>query len=61
MDEKEEKKEERDEVETMTKKINSKLDQSFNQVIINIFILFGGLGFSPHQHPRSNEVGENSY
>ena len=43
----------------MIKKINPKLDQSFNKVIINIIHLFyGGLGFSPHQHPRSNEVDE---
>ena len=55
---KKKKEEERDKVETMTKKINPKLDQCFNQVIIKIFIIFGGLRFSPHQHPRSNEVDE---
>ena len=43
----------------MNKKLNPKLDQSFNKVIVNIIHLFyGGLGFSSHQHPRSNEVDE---
>ena len=43
----------------MNKKINPKLDQSFIKVIINIIhIFYGGLGFSPHQNLRSNEVDE---
>ena len=56
---KKKKEEERDEVDTTTKKINTKLDQSFIKGIINIIhIFYGGLGFSPHQNPRSNEVDE---